>query len=134
MVQIEYRFQWCLEHFYLVYFFQLEMDCQIILFVNLTYKRKSISFIHIWILFSKRCFFRSFIFPFFSAVCLPRNYSSMDIPLIDEPNKIAIEIHISDVLKINDRDFSITFSLYFNVRWIEPRLRLNPMFFQNRYV
>ena len=67
-----------------------------------------------------------------SAVCLPRNYSSMDIPLIDEPNKIAIEIHISDVLKINDRDFSITFSLYFNVRWIEPRLRLNPTFFQNR--
>ena len=57
----------------------------------------------------------------------------MDIPLIDEPNTIAIEIHISDVLKINDRDFSITFSLYFNVRWIEPRLRLNPTFFQNRY-
>ena len=69
---------------------------------------------------------------YFSAVCLPKNYSSMDIPLIDEPNKIAIEIHISDVLKINDRDFSITFSLYFNVRWIEPRLRLNPTFFQNR--
>lgn len=65
-------------------------------------------------------------------VCLPRNYSSMDIPLTDEPNHIGIEIHISDVLKINDRDFSITFSLYFNVQWREPRLQIDPSFFQNR--
>ena len=54
--------------------------------------------------------------------------------MTDEPNKIGIEIHISDVLKINDRDFSITFSLYFNVQWLEPRLNLNPSFFQNRSV
>ena len=65
-------------------------------------------------------------------VCLPRNYSSMDIPLNDRANKILIEIHISDVLKINDRDFSITFSLYFNVQWQEPRLHLNPSFFINQ--
>ena len=65
-------------------------------------------------------------------VCLPRNYSSMDIPLTEEPNHIGIEIHISDVLKINDRDFSITFSLYFNVQWKEPRLQIDPNFFQNR--
>jgi Neurotransmitter-gated ion-channel ligand binding domain len=56
----------------------------------------------------------------------------MDIPMVDKPNMISIEIHISDILKINDRDFSITFSLYFNVMWKEPRLRLNPSFFQNR--
>ena len=67
-------------------------------------------------------------------VCLPRNYSSMDIPLMDEPNHINIEIHISDVLKINDRDFSITFSLYFNVQWREPRLQIDSSFFQNRYL
>ena len=54
----------------------------------------------------------------------------MDIPLTDEPNNIGIEIHISDVLKINDRDFSITFSLYFNVKWKEPRLVLDPNIFQ----
>ena len=63
-------------------------------------------------------------------VCLPRNYSNMDIPLTDEPNLIKLELHISDVLKINDRDFSITFSLYFNVQWYEPRLHLNPSFFE----
>ena len=67
-------------------------------------------------------------------VCLPRNYSSMDIPMTDVPNHIGIEIHISDVLKINDRDFSITFSLYFNVQWREPRLQIDQNFFQNRYV
>jgi hypothetical protein len=58
----------------------------------------------------------------------------MDIPLINEPNKIKVELHISDVLAINDRDFSISFSLYFNVQWREPRLNLNPSFFQNRRV
>jgi hypothetical protein len=56
----------------------------------------------------------------------------MDIPLMDEPNHINIEIHISDVLKINDRDFSITFSIYFNVQWREPRLQIDSSFFQNR--
>ena len=61
-----------------------------------------------------------------------RNYSSMDIPFGSEANLIKVELHISDVLKINDRDFSITFSLYFNVQWLEPRINLNPSFFQNR--
>lgn len=70
--------------------------------------------------------------PIPTYVCLPRNYSSMDLPLTDEPNNVGIEIHISDVLKINDRDFSITFSLYFNVQWREPRLQIDPNFFQNR--
>ena len=58
----------------------------------------------------------------------------MDIPFGSEANLIKVELHISDVLKINDRDFSITFSLYFNVQWLEPRLNLNPSFFQNRSV
>lgn len=65
-------------------------------------------------------------------VCLPANYSSMDLPLPKEANLILIEIHISDVLVINDRDFSITYSLYFNVQWREPRLHINTGFFQDR--
>ena len=32
---------------------------------------------------------------------------------------------ISDVLGINDRDFSITFGLYFSAEWVEPRLNLS---------
>ena len=38
-------------------------------------------------------------------------------------------IEISDVLKIDDKDYSITFSLYFNVQWSEPRLNLSTEFF-----
>ena len=32
---------------------------------------------------------------------------------------------ISDVLAINDKDYSITFGLYFSVEWFEPRLNLS---------
>ena len=42
---------------------------------------------------------------------------------------IVSGIEISDVLKIDDKDYSITFSLYFNVQWSEPRLNLSTEFF-----
>ena len=32
------------------------------------------------------------------------------------------------MLKIDDKDYSITFSLYFNVQWSEPRLNLSREF------
>ena len=32
------------------------------------------------------------------------------------------------MLKIDDKDYSITFSLYFNVEWFEPRLNLSQEF------
>ena len=31
---------------------------------------------------------------------------------------------ISDVLAINDKDYTITFALYFSAEWMEPRLNL----------
>jgi len=65
-------------------------------------------------------------------ICLPSNYSSMDIPVLNKANLIKIEIHISDVLVINDRDFSITYSLYFNVHWWDPRIHVNKDFFKDR--
>ena len=34
---------------------------------------------------------------------------------------------ICDVLKINDKDYSITFSLYFSVEWFEPRLNISKL-------
>ena len=36
-----------------------------------------------------------------------------------------VGFEISDVLAINDKDYSITFGLYFSVEWIEPRLNLS---------
>ncbi len=43
-------------------------------------------------------------------------------------------IEISDVLKIDDKDYSITFSLYFNVQWSEPRLNLSTDFFDTENI
>ena len=43
-------------------------------------------------------------------------------------------IEISDVLKIDDKDYSITFSLYFNVQWSEPRLNLSKTFFNSENI
>ena len=43
-------------------------------------------------------------------------------------------IEISDVLKIDDKDYSITFSLYFNVQWNEPRLNLSADFFSSENI
>ena len=38
---------------------------------------------------------------------------------------ILVGFEISDVLGINDKDYSITFGLYFSVEWSEPRLNLS---------
>ena len=43
-------------------------------------------------------------------------------------------LEISDVLKIDDKDYSITFSLYFNVQWSEPRLNLSQEFINSENV
>ena len=38
------------------------------------------------------------------------------------------------MLKIDDKDYSITFSLYFNVQWSEPRLNLSQEFFNSENI
>ena len=37
-------------------------------------------------------------------------------------------------MKIDDKDYSITFSLYFNVQWSEPRLNLSTDFFTSENI
>merc|ERR1719210_1892264 len=61
-------------------------------------------------------------------LCLPQEYSKFDLPHRNDFNEIEIGLEISDVLKIDDKDYSITFSLYFNVQWSEPRLNLSREF------
>ena len=41
---------------------------------------------------------------------------------------IGVSIDIDEVLRINDKDYSITFSTYFNVEWREKRLTMFPEF------
>lgn len=67
-------------------------------------------------------------------LCLHREYSKFDLPFRNDHNVIDIGIEISDVLKIDDKDYSITFSLYFNVQWSEPRLNLSVDFFNSENI
>jgi len=60
-----------------------------------------------------------------SILCLAKEYSTFDLPFRQKPNLIKIGFEISDVLSINDKDYSITFGLYFSVEWVEPRLNLS---------
>ena len=57
------------------------------------------------------------------SICLPENYSKFELPFTEKTNQIGISIDIDDVLRINDGTYSITFSTYFNVEWMERRLR-----------
>jgi len=60
-----------------------------------------------------------------SLLGLTDEYSTFELPFKYSPNLIKIGFEISDVLAINDKDYSITFGLYFSVEWLEPRLNLS---------
>lgn len=64
--------------------------------------------------------------------CLPKDYSKFDLPNKRGGNKILVFIDISEVLRINDKDYSITFACYFNVKWQENRIFLGPTFGQEQ--
>ena len=60
--------------------------------------------------------------------CLPKEYSKFELPIKRGGNVIRVTIDISEVLRINDKDYSITFACYFNVQWKEGRIHLGPEF------
>ena len=55
------------------------------------------------------------------------NYSKFELPITEGVNKIYVSIDIDEVLRINDKDYSITFATYFNVEWAERRLYVDPL-------
>ena len=59
-------------------------------------------------------------------ICLLDNYSKFELPITEGVNKIYVSIDIDEVLRINDKDYSITFATYFNVEWSERRLFVDP--------
>merc|ERR1719410_2555541 len=63
-------------------------------------------------------------------LCLPRDYNKFDLPHPGTVNIIDIGIDIVDVLRINDKEYSVEFSCYFNVMWREPRLFIPETFTQ----
>lgn len=65
------------------------------------------------------------------AACIPQAYSKYELPDsddVDNITRIDIQLDIQEVLRINDKDYSISFSTYFNVYWHERRIRLRPDF------
>ena len=63
-----------------------------------------------------------------TLACLPDDYSKFDLPIKGVLIPIDIEILIDEVLRINDKDYSITFSCYFNAIWTDRRVKLRPGF------
>ena len=62
-----------------------------------------------------------------ALACLPDAYSKFDLPTTGVV-VIYVTIDIDEVLRINDKDYSITFSCYFNVKWTDPRIHINEEF------
>ena len=63
-----------------------------------------------------------------TLACLPSEYTKFDLPGGTGITTIGVTIDIDEVLRINDKDYSITFSCYFNVQWKDPGIFLDPEF------
>ena len=57
------------------------------------------------------------------SYCLPAMYNNLEVPF-DESGivKVFFDFDTIQVLEVDDIKFTVTFSMYFGVRWQEPRL------------
>ena len=49
-------------------------------------------------------------------------------------NHVNIEVGIMDIMGVNDKEFSVTLTMYFNVKWNEPRIETNNTFIEGDMV
>ena len=45
--------------------------------------------------------------------CLPEDYQKLESPQRDSAVHVSINVEILDILSVNDKEFSITMSMYF---------------------
>ena len=57
--------------------------------------------------------------------CLPLDYQKLESPTPDSPVHVDINVEILDILSVNDKEFSISMSMYFSVMWSEHRIWTN---------
>ena len=57
--------------------------------------------------------------------CLPKDYQKLESPRPTSPVDVDINVEILDILSVNDKEFSITMSMYFSVMWQESRIWTN---------
>ena len=60
--------------------------------------------------------------------CLPLDYQKLESPIPEGAVHVDIDVEILDILSINDKEFSITMSMYFSVQWQESRYTATDMF------
>ena len=54
--------------------------------------------------------------------CLAKNYSKLEVPFNDEGRvDISVDLDVLQILEVDDIKFTVSFSMYFGVRWEEPR-------------
>ena len=57
--------------------------------------------------------------------CMPRDYDKDKIPPTEGPLDIVVDIWVFEVSRIDDLSLSMTFELYFDLKWRESRLVIN---------
>ena len=57
--------------------------------------------------------------------CLPLDYQKLESPTPDRAVHVDINVEILDILSVNDKEFSMTMSMYFSVMWQENRIETN---------
>lgn len=54
--------------------------------------------------------------------CLAKNYSKLEVPFNDQGRvDISVDLDVLQILEVDDIKFTVSFSMYFGVRWEEPR-------------
>lgn len=56
-------------------------------------------------------------------VCVPKDYDKFEMP--KNHVQVGVDIEIIEILEIDDRDFTVSFYMYFSVAWNDQRLMNN---------
>ena len=63
---------------------------------------------------------------FYRTLCfLSLGHNNYYMMYFSGQNNVSIETDIMDIMEVNDKAFSVTLSMYFSVRWDEPRFETN---------
>ena len=60
--------------------------------------------------------------------CLHHSYNKLELP--SPKTHVKVNLEVLDIIRVDDRKFSVELNMYFGVVWTEPRLHL-PKPFRN---
>jgi hypothetical protein len=57
------------------------------------------------------------------SYCLPIGYDKLEVPFNENGAvDVSVDLDVLQIMEIDDIKFTVTFSMYFGVRWQEPRI------------